>query len=242
MVFYAERSARRTRQVVVDLVFLAWVLIAIWVGVQVDDAVGHVADQARKVDTAGTNLGERLAGAGDALGSAPLVGDQLDNPFDAAADSAANIGQAGSDTADSIDTLGTVLGWAIALIVVLLAAPYYLPPRVRFIVTATVMRRLSERAERDPDVPHFSGFPTRPRGPRALVEPDSAADLLALRSLSEQTVWRLGAVPAAATGWRAADPATVAALANLHLRAHGLRERYATTPAPERDPAPEPGG
>ena len=245
MVFYAERSVRRTRQIVIDLLFLAWVLIAVWIGVQVHDAVTHVADQARKVDTASTNLGERLSGAGDTLGSTPLIGDGLDNPFDAAADSAANIGQAGSDTADSIETLGTLLGWAAVLVLVLLAAPYYLPPRVRFIATATILRRLAERAERDPDVPHFSGFPARQRGPRVLVAPDSAADLLALRSLAERSIWRLGSVPAAATGWRDADAGTVAALANLHLRANGLRARYATDVpdgAPEGDPPLLPGG
>lgn len=219
MQLYAASSARRTRQVVLDVVVLAWVLLAVWLGAQVQDAATAVADQVARVDSAGSDLAGGLAEAGDVLDETPLVGDEVAGPFDGAARSSTDIARAGADTAASIETLGAWLGVGTALGLVLLVAPWYVPQRVRFVVTATRVTRYLAR--------------------------DGDPDLLALRALARQPVGRvLQQVPDAAARWRAGDPEAVAALAAMELRDLGLsgpRPLARPAPAASSDPPRRPG-
>lgn len=219
MQLYAASSARRTRQVVLDVVVLAWVLLAVWLGAQVQDAATAVADQVARVDSAGSDLAGGLAEAGDVLDETPLVGDEVAGPFDGAARSSTDIARAGADTAASIETLGAWLGVGTALGLVLLVAPWYVPQRVRFVVTATRVTRYLAR--------------------------DGDPDLLALRALARQPVGRvLQQVPDAAARWRAGDPEAVAALAAMELRDLGLsgpRPPARPAPAASSDPPRRPG-
>ncbi|WP_460837910.1 hypothetical protein [Nocardioides marmoraquaticus] len=194
---YADQPARRTRQVVLDLLALAWVVLFAVLGRRVHDRVDEYAADVRRSDGAGRALADNLSGVGDVLGRAPFVGDDVRRPLDAAASGALDLAATGASVADSIELLGTVLGWLVLLVPLLLAAPYYLPARVRWIVTATVAARLLAR---DPD-----------------------PDLWALRALVRQPVDVIARrVPGAAAGWRSGDPEVVAALAALELRSLGL--------------------
>lgn len=198
MQLYAAAGPRRTRQVVLDGLLLCWLLVAVWLGAQVQDAAGAVADQVARVDSAGSSLAGGLAQAGDVLDGTPLVGDEVAAPFDGAAGSSADLAQAGADTAASIETLGRWAGVGTALVLVLLVAPWYVPGRLRFVVTATLVSRYLAR-EGDPD-------------------------LLALRALARQPVGRVvRRVPDAAARWRAGDPEAISALAAMELRELGLR-------------------
>jgi len=198
MHFYAASTARRTRQVILDLVVLTWVLVAVWLGAQVHDATTAVADQVARVDSAGSDLAGGLAEAGDVLEETPVIGDEVASPFEGAAGSSADIAQAGADSAASIETLGTWLGVGTALGLVLLVAPWYVPQRVRFVLTATLVSRYLTR--------------------------DGDPDLLALRALARQPVDRIVRhVPDAARRWRAGDPEAVASLAELELCEIGVR-------------------
>lgn len=217
MQLYAASSARRTRQVVLDVVVLAWVLLAVWLGAQVQDAATAVADQVARVDSAGSDLAGGLAEAGDVLDETPLIGDEVAAPFDGAARSSTDIARAGADTAASIETLGAWLGVGTALGLVLLVAPWYVPQRVRFVVTATLVARHLAR--------------------------DGDPDLLALRALARQPVGRvLQQVPDAAARWRAGDPEAVASLAAMELRDLGLAgPRPRARPAASSDTPRRPG-
>lgn len=227
MVLYAADPARRTWQLLLDLLVVLWVVLAVWAGTQVTDALGGVADQVRQVDDAGTSLADNLTGAGDSLDGTPVVGDEVAAPFDRAAEASAGIAQAGADGADAVDRVAFWSGVVTALLLVLVALPWWLPGRVRFVLTATLARRYL-RAGGDPD-------------------------LYAVRALARQPVRVLARVPDAAAGWRRGDPATVAALATLELRAAGLAgvapddvpaDAPATATAPAARPAPPrtPGG
>lgn len=194
---YADQPARRARQVTVDLVALAWVVLFAVLGRRVHDRLAEYAAEVRRSDGAGRSLADNLSGVGDVLGSAPFVGDDVRRPLDAAAAGALDLAATGASVADSVELLGTVLGWLVLLVAVLLAAPYYLPARVRFVVAATVAARLLAR---DPD-----------------------PDLWALRALTRRPVDVIARrVPGAAAGWRAGDPEVVAALADLELASLGL--------------------
>lgn len=197
MQLYAASGPRRTRQVVLDGLLLCWVLVAVWLGAQVQDAAGSVADQVARVDSAGSSLAGGLTQAGDVLDGTPLVGDEVAAPFDSAAGSSTDLAQAGADTAASIETIGRWAGVGTALVLVLLVAPWYLPGRLRFVVTASLVSRYLA-GEGDPD-------------------------LLALRALARQPVGRVvRRVPDAAARWRAGDPEAIRALAAMELRDLGV--------------------
>lgn len=220
MQLYAASGPRRTRQVVLDLVVLGWVLLAFWAGAQVQDAAGAVAVEVARVDSAGSSLAEGLGQAGDVLDETPLVGDEVAGPFDSAAGSSAAIAQAGADTAASIKTIGQWAGVGTALVLVLVVAPWYVPSRLRFVVTASLVSRYLAR--------------------------DGDPDLLALRALARQPVGRVvRRVPDAAARWRAGDPEAIAALAAMELREVGVSPPPPRTrPGPGASSAPprRPGG
>ncbi|VXC08215.1 hypothetical protein [Nocardioides sp. AX2bis] len=208
MQLYAASGPRRTRQVVLDGLLLCWVLVAVWLGAQVQDAAGAVADQVSRVDSAGSSLAGGLTQAGDVLDGTPLVGDEVAAPFDSAAGSSADLAQAGADTAASIETAGRWAGVGTAVVLVLLVAPWYVPGRLRFVLTASLVSRYLAR-EGDPD-------------------------LLALRALARQPVGRVvRRVPDAAARWRAGDPEAISALAAMELRELGVRP-----PPPRSRPGP----
>lgn len=182
MNWYAVDPVRRARQVVGDVLVAIWVILALWLAAKVNDAVDAVATEVDAVDGAGTALAGGLSRAGDALDGAPLIGEAVASPFYGAADSAADLGQAGADAAASIDAAGTWLGVVVAVILLLLVLPSYLPGRIAFVRTATALER-------------------------ALRSDTGAEDLLALRALTRQPVERVVRIaPDAAERWRRGDP------------------------------------
>jgi hypothetical protein len=205
MQLYAAAPARRTRQVLVDLVAVLVVVLLVRLGLRVDDRVGEYAAQVRRTDGAGRELAGNLSGAGDFLGGTPLVGDEISVPFDRAAGAALSLAGAGADSAAAVDRLGGWLGLAVALLPLLVLAPYYLPARIRFVRTASTAQRLL-RADPDPELWAL----------RALVR--QRPEVLARR------------VPGAATGWREGDPRVIAALAALELEAVGVAHPRDATP------------
>lgn len=197
MQLYATTEPRRTRQMVLDALVLAWVLLAVSLGGQVQDAAGAVAEQVARVDSAGSSLAGELGQAGDVLDETPLIGDEVAGPFDGAARSSADLAEAGADTAAAIETAGTWAGIATTLVLVLLVAPWYVPARLRFVRAATTVSRYLAR-EGDPD-------------------------LLAVRALARQPVARVvRQVPDAAARWRAGDREAIDALAAMELRDLGI--------------------
>ncbi len=198
MTLYASTQVRRTRQVVGDLVVLAWVVLAVWLGVQVHDGFSAVADKVDRVESASSQLSGGLNSAGDTLAKAPLLGDEIAAPFRSAAGSSDDIGRTGRETASSIRTLGTGLGTVLAFVLMMAVLPWYLALRIRFVVVATAVQRFRREG--------------------------GDLDLLALRALTRQPVRRLVRLdPDVAARWREGDPATLEALARLEMRDLGVR-------------------
>lgn len=200
MKLYADAPARRTLQMFADLMFVGWLVLWVWIGMAVHDGTLELAGPARQTDSAATAMADQFRDAGDKLGEAPLVGDELAVPFDKAAEASDGIASAGRDTVSAVERLALLLGLSVALIPILIAVAIHLPRRWRFIREATAGARFIDASE--------------------------DLDLFALRALANQPMRVLAGVsddPAGA--WRARDPEVVRRLAELELADVGLRPK-----------------
>lgn len=198
MKIYADRFPTAVRQLVTDLLVIAWVYVWIRVAMWLHDLVQKLAVPGQKLESAGGGLADNLADVGGKIRRVPVVGDELTTPFDRAAAAAKSLAEAGRDQQELVGHL------ALALALIALAFPLglvifgWLPLRVRWIRRASAAARLR----------------SAPAG----------RDLLALRALAGQPLRRLARIDAdVVQAWRRGDEATVAALADLELRGLGLR-------------------
>jgi len=200
MKIFADTPVRRTLQVVADILFVAWLVLWVWIGTAVHDGTEQLAAPARQTDSAATAMADQLRDAGDQLGEAPLVGDELSAPFDRAAEASDGLAAAGRDTVEAVEQLALLLGLSVALIPILIVSAIHLPLRWRFIREATAGARFIDASE--------------------------DLDLFALRALAHQPMHVLARVsddPAGA--WRQRDPDVVRRLAELELSDVGLRPK-----------------
>ena len=200
MKLFADTPLRRTLQVIADLLFVAWLVLWVWIGSAVHDGTMELAAPARQTDSSATAMADQLRDAGGRLGEAPLVGDELAVPFVKAAEASEGIAAAGRDTVDAVERLALLLGLSVALIPILIASAIHLPRRWRFVREATAGARF--------------------------IDAQEDLDLFALRALANQPMRVLARVsddPAGA--WRARDPEVVRRLAELELADVGLRPK-----------------
>lgn len=197
MKVYADIPARRTRQIVADLLAVAWVAFAVYIGVRLHHLVMALAVPGHKLAGAGTGLHDGLTSAGKKVADIPLVPDAVRKPFDAAGGAGTALHEAGTAQVNAVDHLATFIGVASAVVPILLMLAIWLPTRWRFARQATSAQRFVDGA---PDL-----------------------DLFALRALAHQPLGRLAAIDDDPAGcWRSADPAKVRELAVLELRSCGL--------------------
>lgn len=200
MRLYAQTPARRSRQILADLIAAALIYATVKLALVVHDAIGRLADPGRKAESAGNSLSDGLVDAGDAASKVPFVGSQLKKQLGSAAEAGTGLADAGrslQDTVGHVATLTTVVLIVIPVVFVLLL---WLPPRLRWIRRSAVTRRLAS-------------------GP-------GGADILALRVLTGSQR-ELAAVPTPPGGlaeaWRRGDEQVIADLAAIGLRQAGLR-------------------
>ncbi len=198
MRMYAAAPARATRQIVADLLFVLWLVLWVWMAVTVHDTTMLLAGPGRQTEESATSLSEKLRDAGGSLDDLPLVGDGISTPFDEAAEASDGIAAAGRAQVEAVEDLAFWLGLAVGAIPILVVAAFYLPLRWRFIRRASAGQRYVDAVE--------------------------DLDLFALRALARQPMHVLAKIsddPAGA--WRRRDPVITRTLAELELRASGLR-------------------
>ncbi len=198
MRMYAAAPARATRQIIADLLFVLWLVLWVWMAGTVHDTTLLLAGPGRQTEESATALSEKLRDAGSSLDDLPLVGDGIATPFDEAADASDGIAAAGRAQVEAVEDLAFWLGLAVGAIPILVVSAFYLPVRYRFIRRATAGQRFVDAGE--------------------------DLDLFALRALARQPMHVLAKVsddPAGA--WRRQDPVVTRTLAELELRANGLR-------------------
>jgi hypothetical protein len=195
---YSDVSTQRFGQFFGDVMLSCWAVVCISLGLLVYRVTNALGAPGRKAAEAGDGLAGGLRELADPAGDVPAVGSRLRAPLDGAAGAADRLAQAGRDQAHAVEQLAVLLGVVTAGLPILFAVLIWLPRRIRFSRRATAAQRFV----------------------------DSAADLdlFALRAMANQPMHRLARIsddPVAA--WRAGDRVVIGRLAELELRASGLR-------------------
>lgn len=220
MKLYADLPARRTRQIIADVLVLLWVVIWVRAGFAVRDSLLGALGPARRLEEAGESLRSSLGDAADRVAGIPLVGAAVSAPFESASAAGETMRAAGADLAAWVDRTAFLAGLTTALLPVLLFALPWLIVRIRFI--------------------------RRARALTTLLSSEDPLDLLALRALATQPVGTLTRVsPTPAHDWRIGRPDVVARLAALELRRAGValdaRKRPAGSTGGPLAPSPRAG-
>ncbi|MGI5148212.1 hypothetical protein ACQEVC_17860 [Plantactinospora sp. CA-294935] len=198
MKFYADRVPTAARQLLTDLLVVAWIYLWIRAAMWLHDLVQKLAVPGEKLEGAGGGLADNLADAGGKIGRVPVVGDELTSPFEKAAGAARAMADAGRDQQELVGELALALSLTLLVFPLGVVLLGWLPLRVRW------MRRAGAA--------------------RALRSAPAGRDLLALRALANQPIRKLTRIdPDVAQAWRRGDAEAVDALAALELRALGLR-------------------
>lgn len=197
MKLYADLPARRTRQIIADVLVLLWVVIWVRTGFAVRDTVLGALGPARSLEAAGDSLQGSLADVAARVEGIPLLGEAISTPFDAAAAAGETMRQAGADLVAYVDRTALIVGVTTALLPVVLVVLPWLLFRI--------------------------AFARRARALTLLLASEDPLDLLALRALATQPVGTLTRVsPTPAHDWRIGRPDVVARLAALELRRAGV--------------------
>jgi len=200
--WYAETPARRSRQLLADLLAVAALLLCVWIGSSVYDVTAQLAGPGRTLESAGSSLADRLSEAGAAAGEVPLVGEALQDALEQGSEAGRSIEEAGVEQQQDVARLATTLGWVTGGTPALVVLALWLPRRWGFARRAAQAHRIRE-----------SG---------------AGLDLFALRALARQPINVLARLPRdPVDGWRNRDPESIEALAALELRHLGLRGRSA---------------
>lgn len=195
--FYADEPARRTRQIVADVLLGLWCLLALWAGHLVHDRALVAQSGARKLEAGSSSLAQDMKDAAESVAKIPFVGRDSRAPFDRAAQTGQDLSASGHDLATGLGRFAVLLGVLTALVPILLALVPWGLTRLRYAVRAGRLVRLRRI----------------PGGRR----------LLALEALTSADPRRLAAIdddPARA--WQDDDADTTRDLARLVLATHGL--------------------
>lgn len=198
MKLYAETSAKRTSQLLTDLLMLGWVVLSITLGRVVHDLVGKLAAPGKALQDAGGSLTSSLNSAAKSVGGVPFVGDALRDPLQSAASAGRTLSNAGAGTQTTVSRLALILGLVVAITPILAGLAIWLPQRLRWIRGAGAAAELRDEG--------------------------LDLDVFALRALVHQPLHRLtrlGPDPAAA--YLRQQPGATRALAELELSGLGLR-------------------
>ena len=199
---YADRPARFAGQLAADVLFVCWILAWVWIGNVVHDGTMDLAGPGHQAVDSATSLGGSLADAGDTLSGLPVVGDSVSTPFDEASAASERLADAGRAEIRAVERLALWLGLSIAVIPILVVGSRYLPARVRFVREATAGQQF--------------------------IDAEADLELFALRAITHQPMHVLARVTDDPVGaLRDGDRAVIARLADLQLRAHGLRSATA---------------
>jgi hypothetical protein len=195
---YADSPGAALRQLITDLLVVAWVYVWIRAAMWLHDLIHKLTVPGRRLEEAGDGMADNLSDAGGKVGRVPIVGDELTEPFTRAGEAARALADAGREQQELIGDVALALALSVLVLPLGLVLFGWLPLRVRWM-------RLAGAAA-------------------ALRREPAGRDLLALRALATQPLTALTRIdPDVAAKWRADDPATVDALAALELKSLGLR-------------------
>jgi hypothetical protein len=195
---YADRPPTALRQVLTDLLAIAWVYAWVRAAMWLHDLVSQLAVPGEKLEGAGNGIASNLADVGGKVDGIPFVGEELQDPFNRAAEAARAMAGAGADQQVFVGRLALAVAIGLVAFPIGIVLLGWLPARLRWMRRAAVATRVA----------------AQPAG----------EDLLALRALATRPLDQLAKLgPDVAESWRRGDPSTVAALAALEMRDLGLK-------------------
>jgi hypothetical protein len=196
MRFYAERPVRAVRQLLADLLVIAWVALVVFAARTARQFIERLENPAMSLASAGESVRSAFTEAARTAAGIPLIGGDLAKALDLGTGAGTSLATAGQQQAATIATVALSTGIGIAVLGVVPVVFVWLTIRVRY---------------------------ARAAG-SAVTARALDLDLLALRALAHQPTRLLLTVTAdPASAWRRDDRAVVADLAGLELRALGLR-------------------
>jgi len=195
MRFYAERPLRLARQLLADVLVVAWVVLCIAVARESYETTLRLQAPGEEMAQAGVQMQMAFDDAADTAGRIPLIGEDLARALGAGSQAGASLTATGQE---QIAALESVARGTAASVVLVGAGP---------VLLLWLWLRISyARAARS-----------------AVIIRRSDTDLLALRALTHVSVRQLtGAAPDPATAWRQGDRGAIHRLAELELRSLGL--------------------
>lgn len=200
MKLYSDFGGRRAYQVLGDLFALVVIVVGVRVAVALHDTIASFEGFGRDVARSGSDFRSTMTDIGNSLGGVPLIGGGIRAPFDAASDAGGTLADAGTNWQHGIETLATLVGWTVAVLVVLVVLLGWIRPRLVGAARRAAVARLATSAP--------------------------SLDLLAFRALATRPAKAVTRVDAdAVAAWRRGDEDVIRRLAALELRASGVRLR-----------------
>ena len=198
MKLYADLPARRTRQILADLLMALWVVCWVFVARAVHSATMTLAAPGRALESAGGAFRDRMLGAGDRVGGLPLVEDRLAEPLREVSGVGTDIAAAGTDLVTAVERVALISALTTALIPIVIVGAVWFVLRFRWVRQATAAQQF--------------------------IDSSADIDLFALRALSRQPMTRLARISDDPAGdWRRGESRVIRELAELELADTGLR-------------------
>jgi hypothetical protein len=147
MKLYPETPGRRFRQVLVDLLVLAWVAAWALAGREVHRLIDQLAKPGVAVEQAGDRVASSIGAVQDQVGRLPAIGNDLRAPFGRLGEAGHALAQAGASQQHVVHQLALWLGVLVALIPVVVVVAIWLPGRVRWVREASAAGRLRVGAD-----------------------------------------------------------------------------------------------
>lgn len=139
---YAETSAKRTRQIVGDILLVMWIAVCVSVAAQLHDLLLVFAVPGRELADVGSSLSAGADRVGDAIRGTPLIGERVASPFAALEDAGARLTDVGLETRQAAERLALWLSVAAASGPIAVVALPYLLWRMTWSRRAGVVSRL----------------------------------------------------------------------------------------------------
>ncbi|MEZ5191022.1 MAG: hypothetical protein R2717_09525 [Schumannella sp.] len=143
MKLYSDYPARRTAQIVADVVALALIAASVALAMLVHASIAVLAAFGQTVEDAGNGFEQTMADAGEALGGIPLIGEGIRQPFDAASGAGTLLAEAGQAQQDSVMAAALIAAIAVAAVPILLILLIWMRARLGWARRATQARNLA---------------------------------------------------------------------------------------------------
>ncbi|WP_374929411.1 hypothetical protein [Kytococcus sedentarius] len=199
MAWYSSAPARRSLQVLADLLVVGWTVLWVLIGRAVHQRTLERFEPAERLVETGGRINDGVATADGQLSDLPWVGDSLAGVLDGLLGVGDPVAQTGQDLLASGESLADMLWMLVSAGPIITALAVWLPFRLHFLLRSRSLASTLRRVD-DPE------------------------GLLALRGLATLPVGTLASIDRdPLDAWRRGDPEVVRQLAQAQARSLGVR-------------------